>query len=250
MLQSRVLISGADGKEFWATKEQADAIEVLVNARKGGFAKVYGYRPTTDYIESPITDVSIITRFSVDELYKRKVAALKAIEFNDVVDALLKEPKLAKMNRADLVNLFDERKAQEIASMEQSLDGDRSGSHRQGHDRCYAKLANGVKVNFDCTKGADGLMHPRLEKGFPVAESVMFAYLELSKTIRKDGVRKTVNSGPSVLMKNAIQSLLNKRSVGLKYLSLKENNFERLTVDGETLLAEDFQRFDGIVARD
>ena len=67
----------------------------------------------------------------------------------------------------------------------------------------------------------------------------MITYLENSKTVRVAGVRKVVNSGAPVLMTNAIESLLNDRSVGLRTLSLKEGNFERLVIDNEVVLRED-----------
>ena len=56
---------------------------------------------------------------------------------------------------------------------------------------------------------------------------------------RVEGVRKVVNSKPPKLMSNAIESVLNKRSVGIKTLSLKEDNFERLVIDNEVVLRED-----------
>jgi hypothetical protein len=40
-------------------------------------------------------------------------------------------------------------------------------------------------------------------------------------------------------MSNAISKALNKRSVGLKFLSLKEGNFERLIVARKSYLPED-----------
>jgi hypothetical protein len=82
-------------------------------------------------------------------------------------------------------------------------------------------------------------MHPVLDNGFPTVASIMITYLENSKTVRVAGVRKVVNSGAPVLMTNAIESLLNDRSVGLRTLSLKESNFERLVIDNEVVLRED-----------
>ena len=67
----------------------------------------------------------------------------------------------------------------------------------------------------------------------------MLTYLENSKVTRVAGQRKIVNSGAPVLMTEAIESLLNKKSVGIKTMSLKEDNFERLVIDGDVVLCED-----------
>lgn len=237
-LNTKVLIS-VPGGNVWASAEQADTLNVLVQTRKGGFARVYGYKPSTGYTVSPVQDICMVTRFSTEKLYERKVKALDGIAFADVADAIAKEPKLSALPVKEQRELFNLRKQMMIDSMTKTLDGDRSDAHREGHDRCYLHLAEGVKVNYVTEKGADGLMHPVLDKGFPTVASIMITYLENSKVIRTAGVYKTVNSGAPVLMTNAIESLLNARSVGLRTLSLKEGNFERLVIDNEVVLRED-----------
>ena len=79
--------------------------------------------------------------------------------------------------------------------MNTTLSGDRSDSHRAGHDRCYAHVADGVKVNFVTEKDKDGLMQPVLTDGLPTAASIMVSYLEINRTTRKEGEYKVVNSG-------------------------------------------------------
>ena len=153
--------------------------------------------------------------------------------------AIAAEPKLNKLPVSEQRKLFNERKQAMIDSMNKTLNDDRSDAHRQGHDRCYLHIAEGVKVNYVTEKGTDGLMHPVLDNGFPTVASIMVTYLENSKVTRVKGERKVVNSGAPVLMGNAIESLLNDRSVGLRTLSLKEGNFERLVIDSEVVLRED-----------
>lgn len=237
-MQTKTLIVTPEGK-VWASQQQAETLEALTQTRKGGFARVYGYKPSTDWVTSPVQDIVAVTRFSTAKLYERKRKALESITFADVADAIAANPKLAALTATDARKLFDERKAQEIESIETTQAGDRSDAHRQGHDRCYMHLADGVKVNYETEKGKDGLMHPVLTDGFPTVASIMLTYLENSKVTRVPGVRKVVNSGASVLMKNAIATKLNERSVGIKTLSLKEDNFERLVIDGEVILKED-----------
>lgn len=236
-MQTKTLVVVPNGK-VWASPAQAESLKALTETRKGGFARVYGYKPTSDWETSPVQDIVLITRFSTEKLYERKMKAINALNFNDVEEAITKTPKLAALSVAAQYKLFDERKQMVLDSMEKTLDGDRSDAHRQGHDRCYLTLAEGVKVNYVTEKVA-GLQQPVLTDGFPTVESIMIAYLENSKTTRVAGVRKVVNSGTPKLMGNAIDNALNSKSVGLKYLSLKEDNFERLVIDGEVVLSED-----------
>ena len=237
-MQTKTLVVVPSGK-VWASPNQAETLQALTDTRKGGFARVYGYKPTSDWVVPPVQEIVMITRFSTEKLYARKVKARNELKFADVLPAIAKNPKLSAMTVSDLEALFNERKAMEVDSMEQTLDGDRSGAHREGHDRCYLHIDQGVKVNFVTEKGKDGLMYPVLTDGFPTVASIMLSYLENSKVTRVAGVRKVVNSKPPKLMSNAIESVLNKKSVGLKMLSLKEDNFERLVIDGEVVLSED-----------
>lgn len=237
-MQSKTLVVVPGGK-VWASRQQADTLEALTLTRKGGFARLYGYKPASNYEVSPVQDIVMVTRFSTEKLYERKRKALESISFDDVKDAIAREPKLAALTKTEQVSLFHERLAEMVNSLTKTLDGDRSDAHRQGHDRCYLHLAEGVKVNYVTEKGKDGLMHPVLTDGFPTVASIMLTYLENSKVTRVEGVKKVVNSKPPKLMSNAIESVLNKRSVGIKTASLKEDNFERLVIDSEVVLRED-----------
>lgn len=238
-MQTKTLVTVPNGK-VWASHEQAESLKVLTETRKGGFARVYGYKPASDWETSPVQDICLITRFSTEKLYERKTKAVNALTFNDVADAISKNPTLAALSVTDAKVIFDERKQIVVESMAKTLEGNRSDAHRQGHDRCYLNLAEGIKVNYVTEKSkADGLMYPVLTDGFPTVASIMITYLENSKVTRVAGVRKVVNSGVPKLMSNAIESVLNKKSVGIKTLSLKEDNFERLVIDGEVVLSED-----------
>jgi hypothetical protein len=237
-MQSKTLVIVPNGK-VWATSQQADTLDALSQTRKGGFARLYGYRPASNYEVSPVQDIVMVTRFSTEKLYERKRKALNAITFADVAGTIDNAPKLSALSTKEQVELFNVRLQEMVASLSKTLDGDRSDAYRQGHDRCYLNIAEGVKVNFVTVKGSDGLMQPVLTDGFPTVASIMVTYLENSRVTRVDGVRKVVNSGAPKLMSNAIESVLNKRSVGLKTASLKEDNFERLVIDNEVVLSED-----------
>lgn len=233
------ILTDLNGNSFRATAQQAEAIESLTEARKGGIATVYGYRPASNYVTPPVHDLSILTRFSTANLYRRKLAALESVSFNDVAPHVNADPVLSKLDATAQQELFCERLRDTVNSLNTTLDGDRSDAHRQGHDRCYAHMGDGIKVHFVTAKGSDGLMHPVLTDGLPTVSSIMVAYLELSRNVREAGERKTVNSRAPKRMGNAIDRVLNSRSVGIRFLSLKVDNFDRLVVSRKSYLPED-----------
>lgn len=235
---THTILTDLNGQKFRATTEQAEALESLSVARQGGIATVYGYVATSDRVKPTVYDAQFITRFSIENLYKRKMAALSDLRFSDVKEFIDADPVLSKLPETELLTIFNTRKVKEVDSMNTTLTGDRSDAHRQGHDRCYARVADGIKVHF-VTEKVDGLMQPVLTDGLPTVASIMVACLELNRNVREPGEYKVVKSGAPVLMSNAIAKVLNKRSVGLKFLSLKEDNFERLIVARKAYLPED-----------
>lgn len=234
------ILTASDGRQYRATAAQAEAIESLSVAHKGGIATVYGYTATSGRVKPTVYDAQIITRFNTSRLYERKMAALSDITYSDISEAIKANPVLAALSEAERLTLFNDRKAMLVSSMNKTLSGDRSDSHRQGHDRCYATVADGIKVHFvtEMDKEA-GHKVPVLTDGLPTVESIMVACLELNRNIRDPGEYKVVKSGAPVLMGNIIESALNKRSVGLKFLTLKEANFERLVVNRRSYLPEE-----------
>lgn len=239
-------------KPFRCTQAQADTLDRLATLRKGCIGSVKGYVPTTGYVPGklPVIDLQIITRFETSKLYNRKRAALEAITFADAAEAIAKAPKLSALSAADCLTLFNTAKQAAIDSLTKTLEGDRDDAHRQGHDRCYSRVADGVKVHFVTEKNtADGLMYPVLDDGLPVLASIMVPYLELNRTVRVPGEYKVVNSGPKVLMDNVIAGLLNARSVGFKTLSLKEGNFEAIHVDKQSITPDDLKTVEIVASK-
>lgn len=221
--------------KFWASEAMANTLDVLGTLRNGGIGTVKGYKPTSNYVQSPTVNVQFISKFSTERLYQRKLQALQAIDFATVSAKIAKEPKFEGKNVAAM---FDAAKADLIASLEKTLAGNRSDGHRQGHDRCYAHTSQGIKVNLDCEK-VDGIMVPKLVDGFPVAESVMVMHIELNRTTIVEGVRKLVNSRAETIMKGIVESAMNRRSVGIKAFSLKADNFDAIIIDRQTIEPQD-----------
>lgn len=230
-------------KPFRCTIAQSETLDRLAALRKGCIGSVKGYRPTTGYVEgkTPVVDLQIITRFEYGKLNARKRKALEAITFADVAEDIAKAAKLKSLPAGECLDLFIKCRDAAIASIDKTANGERDDAHREGHDRCYARIADGVKVNLVTEKRADGLMHPVLTDGLPTLASIMVPYLELNKTIRVEGEYKVVNNGAKVLMDNVIAKHMNLRSVGYKTLSLKEGNFESLHVDKQTITPDDLK---------
>lgn len=226
---------------FWTTAALLSTLETLAECVAGRFAAIMGYVPVgKDWTVVPKYDATFTSRFDTSKLYDRKRKALEGITLEMLTDAIAKEPKLSTLSHDALVELFALRKS----LMLQSLDGTREDteSMREGQARCHATveqgLPAGVRVHYVTEKGADGLMHPVLRDGAPIAESLRLHAIEQSRRYIVRGERRKVNSGAPVLMSNAIANLLNKRSVGITSFTLRDN-FDAVKVDGNTLVNDD-----------
>jgi hypothetical protein len=224
-----------NGEKFWASDAQASAIELLQET-KTGFATVHGYVSTSGYVSPQTADINFITKFNVMRVYERAIAALCVIKFDDVADEL-KKSKFGSMAVGDLKKAFEDRIASEIASMQKTLDGDRSDAHREAHDRNYINLAPSVKVHLKTEKDGE-IRKPILYKGYPIVESIMIGMIEIGRTITEAGEYKAVNNGLPVTISNIIKSKL-PRSAKLKFLSLKEDNFKSISVGGTEIVPDD-----------
>lgn len=238
-LNTRTLIV-AMGASVWASADQAATLNVLIDTRKGGFARIMGYIAPSGRIVPTVYDATVTTRFSYKALVERKRKALVGMTLA-MVKPFLKSAKVDALTPAELAVAFDTRKAKDIASFTATGNDDRSDSHRQGHDRCYLNLADGIVVHYVTERNADdGLMHPVLLDGFPMVDSIMLNCLEVSRNVREAGTYKVVNSGVDVLIGNAIKAAMKAQGVrSMNRISLKEGNFERLAIDTEVVLPED-----------
>ena len=234
----KVLAEGSDSKAVWMTPSQSDVLEVLEHCNTGGVAGVHGYIATSKRITPETADYQVITRFNYGRLLQRAVIAVKGVDIADVNMDIIPDHKLKGKTRAQW---FVEAKAKLIESAKRTLDGNRNDARRQGHDRCYVKFADGVKAHLLTEKRQDGLMHPVLTDGYPTVESIKLSVLVLNKTVTVEGEYKPVNSGALVLAKNAINKVLNQRSIGLRTLSLKAGNFDSLTIDHNVIIDKDIK---------
>lgn len=227
-------------RNFWCTKAQANTLEALSKMRHSGYGCwVRGYRPTTGYIVPPLLDIQIITVFQVGKVYERRRAALEKLEFTDVMLNAAIHPVLKHIEGGALFAAFLERKDRMIASLGMTLAGMREDNYRQGFDRNYIHVAKGVRVNVKGERVGD-IKEPTLKDDLPIAENILVSYLEISRVVREEGRAKAPpNSGVPVLIQNIIESLLNARSVEIKTLSLKPDNFESLDLARDLMLTSD-----------
>lgn len=235
-----------NGLTFLCTPAQAHALELLGNTNGGGFATVKGYVSESNRVKPETADITFLSRFSTENLYKRKRDALEALTLNDIMSDIRDNPKVKALTVDALDKAFAERKASELASIDKSLQEwstgqiDESDNRRAAHRSNYHTFAPGVKVNFVSAKGDDGLTAPVLTDGKPVVDSIMLSAIQVSKRVTVEGEYKVVNSGVPVLISNAFKKHLPK-SAKLKTISLKEGKFEALNVASLTILPEAFK---------
>jgi hypothetical protein len=226
-----------NGREVWATPAQCEVASTIASARKGGMASIKGYQPTTGYIASPTVDYQIITRFSYSRMIARKLAALDALSFDDVRDAIAREPKLSALSEQEQREVFKARREQERASIERTQSGDRSDAHRQAHDTFYVRLADGIVAHLVTEKQGDDTVLV-LTNGYPTIDALMVEGILINRKVRVDGQRKVVNSGAPVLMGNAIKRAIDIPGTSLQRFTLRDN-FAALTIDGVEVTQDD-----------
>lgn len=233
-MNSSIVYKNGD-RPFRCTVAQATVLDALNGLTKGGMASVKGYRPTTGYVKSPVQDLQVITAFSYEKFITRKRKALESITYADVAEDIAKSPKLSALTAAACLDQFNSSRQAQVDSIQTTLGGDRSDAHRQGHDRCYIHVADGVKVNLVTAKDNDGLEQPVLTDGIPTVASILLPVLEVKKTVREAGEYKVVNSGPKVLMDNIIKKHLKMRCANYKALSLRDGNFESVNLSHQKI---------------
>jgi hypothetical protein len=228
-----------NGVSFNCSARQSAAIQTLLETNKGGFARVNGYVSKTGRETPQVSNLSFISRFNLEKLYERKIKALRELKFEAVEAQLREEPKLNSLNDVRLREAFAARVNDEIASMEKTLAGVRDDARRESHDRNYLSLGAGVKVHFVTDKGDGGLMYPvTAENGLPTVKNIMVSAIEVSRNVLTEGAYKPVNSGVPKLISNVLNSHMPK-SCKLKTLSLADDNFESLHIDGEAIMPKD-----------
>jgi len=222
-------------KTFNCTNKQAQAIAQLREAHKG-FAAVKGYIPSTSWTVRPVQNIQMIIGFVTSRLYKRQVTAMRELTIDDLNTSKW-IPSKGKNSCATAQEQFDFCIALAAEQKSKSLAGELENAHTTAHKRNYLTISNSIKVNF-VTEKINGLQIPVLDaNGIPTVDSILVPYLEIKTVTVEAGERKNVNSGSKVLMDQAINQALSKR-LAFKQISLKDDNFDSLTVGRENISSE------------
>jgi len=237
------IYEGLDGRKFRCTEKQAKTLDALKGIQHGGIGTIHGYISESGRVKPEKADIQFITAFSVERLYQRKIKALTHLDPSGVLKKAREVPKLSELSDDELVVLMEKRRDMELASLQKTLDGDRSDARRQAHDTFYVPICRGVKVHLKTFKNANKETELEMVAGLPVADSIMVMMIEIRRKVIEPGEYKTVNSGPAVLMSNVIKSTINQKSISMKTLSLKEGKFDSLVVSRKEILPEDVQGF-------
>jgi hypothetical protein len=202
--------------EYTISNKLKDVVELLSESPRGGFATVHGYvQDGHTMVQKRVTNKNIITRFSVEKLYMKRLSKLALLE----------------PTSKDDVELFKKAKGELIASLNKTLSGIRDDAQRKAHDKFYVKFSHGVVGHLATERIGKDTVLLKDTKGLPYVDSIMLNALEISSTIIEEGEYKTVNSRPLTLMKKAIEKRLPK-TMNMKRLSLKEGKFESLKIGG------------------
>jgi hypothetical protein len=234
---NKILATGLNGQAVWMSASEADLLTTLEACNKGGVAGINGYVATSKRVTPEVANYQAITIFSNTRRLERAKIQVSEVSFADCNLDTIPDTKLKGQTRQQW---FDIAKGELLASATKTLENDRSDAHRQGHDRCYTPFHQGVKAHL-VTERVDGIMQPVLTDGYPTVESIKLSVLILNKTVVSKGEYKPVNSGAKVLAKNAINKVLNQRSIGVRTLSLKAGNFDSLHIAKNVIISEDIK---------
>jgi hypothetical protein len=197
-----------------------NALTALDSLGNNAFTKINGYTSES----GKVADYLIRAATATESVYTSTVEELKAVKFEDL-DLTNWVPLKGK-------NAFNNAKDQfeycincKIATLEKTISGDRSGSHREGHDRCSRSPRAGVTVDLVTEKVGDIKVPVQTSEGLFVAAGVRLHGVVMSENVIVEGEKKVVNSGSKVLMDNAIDKVLNRKRTDLRTFSLNEGKF-------------------------
>lgn len=228
------------GRQVNIDPNTLETLNTLDACRNGGFATVHRYVSGTSdpkCVKEKVATINFVSKFHYHRLVQRWLDRLETITIEDI------DTSNEKFVGKNVKELFDSAKAKLVESYKATLNGDREDGYRQGHDRCYVHSSTGIKCHLVTEDGiVDGrkVKVPVLDsEGRPTVASIMVSVLEVSQTVFDHGEWKPTNSKPETIMKDLIESKAQERILKLKMLALKNGNFEKLTMDQETVVPDD-----------
>jgi hypothetical protein len=218
-------------------------LDHIASVKRGRFGVITDHQSGIDNpkcIRPTVSDITFITNPKYENWLARMVAAVTAVEFLPMVNAMA--PKsfqeiLVKAKQQNVEDIFNEAKQAILDSLNTSQDGDGEDGYRMGHRLCYATYTAGdVSVKCHLVTEDDGTGHKRPVAngdGYMEVKSVMLPFFTVSRKVTDKGDWKETNSRVLTLMKDAI-----KDATGIpewKTISLGKGNFRTLTLDKATV---------------
>lgn len=226
-----------EDRKVRVTDSQAEAVKTLAKTQRGGMACIHGYKPSTNVIDQPVYDVTLISRINYERLCERKLKALDGVTFDQVKPLLADYPKLSKLSEAEQRKLFHERLA--FLSSQCEADRDRSTAKHEAHRRNYVTIAQGIIGHLYCETVVEDGKRLRLPvanaDGVYTLEHIMVAGLPVNKRTIVEGSYRQVNSRAPTLMGHAIERVLPKVSTQYRRYSLKADNFDTVSISREEI---------------
>ncbi|TRZ47859.1 MAG: hypothetical protein D4S01_11420 [Dehalococcoidia bacterium] len=226
------MLTTINNRQVNVSNKMLEEINVLSSMPKGGFATLCGYVATSGRVAPEVADINFTSRFSTENLYKKKLEALKGLTFEEVT---IKGDKLKALSVSKQREQFKACVDKMMLSLLKTLEGERTDAHRQSHDEFYIQVCEGVKLHLETIKGENGT-ELVLDNDAPIASSIMVSCLDVGKKVIVKGEYKKVNSGTKVLMDNCINNVLKEKGVKtFKTRSLKEGKYDTLKIGGKVI---------------
>jgi hypothetical protein len=258
-----------NGKTMWMTQKMESALTQLDAARNGQFAYVLGYVATTGRIKPETYDAIFRSKVYTESIYKKIEHFIQNLRISDI-DLSVFEKEVSK---TELTQMALQVMRKMLVSVQKSLNDERDDAYRKAHDSNYVHSSTGIKISLQTEgikvgtnlegkevileigedgkpikKDAEGktfikgkvkeIKRPILKDGHPVASSIMVKCIEMSRKTIVPGEYKVTNSKLETRIKNKIEKMYNKEW-RIKFLSLKDDNFNELHIGGETIESDE-----------
>ncbi len=221
-----------EGRQANISQGLLSTLNDLDSCRPGGIATVHNHvsgTPGKDKcIRSRRSTINFISKFHYTRLVRRWRDAAASVELSDVS---LDDKAAAQFNKAkeELLASYDRTLGETAEPVNEG--------HREGHVRCYLKSSAGIKCHlvteYGEVNGRKVKVPVLAENGLPTVQSIMVSVLQLHQTIHDEGEYKPTKSQAKTIAKNAIKAIAEGVAPKFKMLSLKGDNFDKLTIDGE-----------------
>jgi hypothetical protein len=215
-----------------------DVLQHIATVQRGRFGVVTGHLSgigNPKCIRPTESNITFCTNPRYDNWLARRKAGVQAVTVNDIM-AHPDFKEIVAKTKGSVPALFDEAKAEVLASLEASQAGDEN-AYSLGQTLTHATYMAGdvpVKLHLVTEKDEDGHKRPVCNAiGLMDVDSVKLPFFEVHRKVTDHGEWKPTNSRALTLMKDAIKDASDVPD--WKELSLGKGNFRTLTLDKATV---------------